>query len=75
MVSATENIQARRDPRFVDKFALSANTIEQLAEKMKISVIHFGHRSRYNELARMVKTDFGKRPDRLTPLDRPPFCW
>ena len=30
--------------------------------------------NRYNKLARMGKDlDFGKRPDRLTPIEKPPF--
>jgi fumarate reductase flavoprotein subunit len=60
---------------FVNQFAVSANTVEELAEKIDLPVKTFQATvERYNELARMGKDlDFGKRPDRLTTLDRPPF--
>jgi fumarate reductase flavoprotein subunit len=55
--------------------SLVANTIEELAEKMKIPFNTFmATVARYNELARLGKDlDFGKRPDRLTTIDKPPF--
>ena len=61
--------------RETDKIALVADTIEELAEKMKIPAETFlATVKRYNELARLGKDlDFGKRPDRLTTIDRPPY--
>ena len=58
-----------------DEFALKADTIEELARKMEIPVETFKATvARYNELARMGKDlDFGKRPDRLFALEKPPF--
>jgi fumarate reductase flavoprotein subunit len=67
---ATEKI--RQD---VARIALMADSIEELAVKMKLPVETFKATvERYNELARRGKDlDFGKRPDRLSPVDRPPF--
>ena len=55
--------------------ALKADTIEELAVKMKVPAKTFKATvERYNELARMGKDlDFGKRPDRLTTVEKPPF--
>ena len=52
-----------------------ANSIEELAVKMKLPVETFKATvKRYNELARSGKDlDFGKRPDRLFPIDTPPY--
>ena len=54
---------------------LTAHTIEELAQKMKVPIETFKVTvDRYNELARMGKDlDFGKRPDRLTTIEKPPF--
>ena len=59
----------------VERSALSANTIEELAQKMEVPVGTFKATvERYNELARIGKDlDFGKRPDRLFALENPPF--
>jgi fumarate reductase flavoprotein subunit len=59
----------------VDKISITANTIEELADKMQVPVDVFKATiSRYNELARLGKDlDFGKRPDRLSAIVRPPF--
>jgi fumarate reductase flavoprotein subunit len=59
----------------VAKTAINAGTIEELAVKMKLSVETFKATiKRYNKLARLGKDlDFGKRPDRLTPLEKPPY--
>ena len=59
----------------VEKQAVTANTIEELAEKMGVPIETFKATvARYNELARMGKDlDFGKRPDRLTTIDKPPY--
>ena len=60
---------------FVNRIALKANTIEELAKKMGVPIEPFKAAvTRYNELARMRKDlDFGKRPDRLTTIEKPPF--
>ena len=67
---ATE--KAQRETREV---SVMANTIEELAEKMKMPIETFKATiTRYNELARLGKDlDFGKRPDRLTTIDKPPY--
>jgi fumarate reductase flavoprotein subunit len=54
---------------------LTAHTIEELAQKMKVPVETFKATvARYNELARNGKDlDFGKHPDRLTTLEKPLF--
>jgi fumarate reductase flavoprotein subunit len=54
---------------------LSATSLEELARKMEVPVDRFvATAHRYTELARLGKDlDFGKHPDRLTPLDSPPF--
>jgi fumarate reductase flavoprotein subunit len=59
----------------VERKSLTANTIEELAEKMNVPVETFKATiKRYNELAEMGKDlDFNKRADRLTAIDRPPF--
>jgi fumarate reductase flavoprotein subunit len=54
---------------------LEASTIEELAQKMQLPVDKFKATvARYNELAKKGKDlDFGKHPDRLTTLEKPPF--
>jgi fumarate reductase flavoprotein subunit len=66
------NDQFRQD---VARISISAETIESLAEKIKLPVETFTATiKRYNELARLGKDlDFGKRADRLSPVDKPPF--
>lgn len=61
--------------KVVEKVSLRANTIEELGEKMGVPVDTFRETvARYNELARMKKDlDFGKQPDRLTTIDKPPY--
>ena len=70
IIVATEKVRQE-----VDKVAIIANSIEELAVKMKLPVETFKATvKRYNELARWGKDmDFGKRPDRLSPVDRPPY--
>lgn len=55
--------------------SVKADTIEELAQKMDVPVDTFKATvARYNELARNGRdTDFGKRADRLTTVDKPPF--
>jgi fumarate reductase flavoprotein subunit len=57
------------------EFAIEADTIEELARKIEVPVGAFRATvDRYNELARLGRDlDFGKRPDRLTTIDKPPF--
>jgi fumarate reductase flavoprotein subunit len=59
----------------VNKYALSADNIDELAEKMAVPISAFEATvARHNELARLGKDlDFGKRADRLTTIDRPPY--
>jgi fumarate reductase flavoprotein subunit len=59
----------------VEKYAIIADTIEDLAKKMEMPVSAFeATLKRYNELARLGKDlDFGKRPDRHTAVDKPPY--
>ncbi|MBP1707875.1 MAG: fumarate reductase flavoprotein subunit FccA, partial [Chloroflexi bacterium] len=54
---------------------LVAGSLEELAQKMEIPVDTFKATvARYNELARLGKDlDYGKHPDRLTTLEKPPF--
>jgi fumarate reductase flavoprotein subunit len=55
--------------------AITAGSIEDLAVKMNLSPEKFKATvQRYNELARAGKDlDFGKRADRLFPIDTPPY--
>ena len=70
IIIATEKVQ-----QDVAKAAIMADSIEELAVKMKLPVETFKATvKRYNELARSGKDlDFGKRPDRLSPIDSPPY--
>jgi len=54
---------------------LMADTVEELAQKMEVPIEPFKATvERYNELARQGKDlDFGKRADRLTTVEKPPF--
>jgi len=55
--------------------SIKADTLEELAKKMDVPYGTFKATiERYNELARMGKDlDYGKRPDRLTTVEKPPF--
>ena len=70
IIIATEKIRQE-----VAKAALTADSIEELATRMKQPAETFKATvKRYNKLARLGKDlDFGKRPDRLSPIDRPPY--
>ncbi|MDD5337806.1 MAG: FAD-dependent oxidoreductase [Dehalococcoidales bacterium] len=59
----------------VSQVAIAANSIEELAVKMKLPIVTFKATvKRYNELARSGKDlDFGKRSDRMSPIDKPPY--
>lgn len=54
---------------------LKANTIDELAAKMKVPPAAFKATiGRYNELVKLKKDlDYGKRADRLTAIDKPPY--
>jgi fumarate reductase flavoprotein subunit len=54
---------------------VKADTIEKLARKMEVPVATFKATiDRYNNLTRMGRDlDFGKRPDRLMTIEKPPF--
>jgi fumarate reductase flavoprotein subunit len=54
---------------------VKADSIEALAEKMAVPVIALKATvARYNDLARKGKDlDFGKRADRMTTIEKPPF--
>ena len=68
------------DPKQLDEAinqgnVLTAQTMEELVKKMDIPIETF-HPTvrRYNEFARHGKDiDFGKHPDRLTTIEKPPF--
>jgi len=70
IIIATEKIRQE-----VAKIAITANSIQELAVKMKLPIETFKATiKRYNELARLGKDlDFGKRSDRLSPIDKPPY--
>jgi fumarate reductase flavoprotein subunit len=70
IIIATEKIRQE-----VASIAITANSIEELAVKMKLPVATFKATvKRYNELARLGKDlDFGKRSDRLSPINKPPY--
>jgi fumarate reductase flavoprotein subunit len=57
------------------ELAIEADTVEELARKIEVPAGTLKATvDRYNQLARLGKDlDFGKRPDRLTTIDRPPF--
>ena len=59
----------------VEETTVKADTIEKLAQKIKVPVGTFKATiDRYNQLVKMGKDlDYGKRPDRLTSVDKPPF--
>jgi fumarate reductase flavoprotein subunit len=57
------------------EFAIKADSLEELAQKIEVPFETFKATvDRYNELARLGKDlDYGKRPDRLTTIEKPPF--
>lgn len=59
----------------VEQTTVRADTIEKLARKMEVPVATFQTTiERYNTLARLGRDlDYGKRPDRLTTIEKPPF--
>jgi fumarate reductase flavoprotein subunit len=69
-LSATDALRQR-----VAEMALKADNLKDLAQKMDVPVDMFlSTVERYNELARNGKDlDFGKRADRMFPIDKPPF--
>jgi fumarate reductase flavoprotein subunit len=68
------------DPNLLDEAinkgnVLTAQTMEELVQKIDVPTETFNPTvRRYNELARHGKDiDFGKHPDRLTTIEKPPF--
>jgi fumarate reductase flavoprotein subunit len=68
------------DPKQLDEAinqgnVLTAQTMEELVQKMDVPIETLNPTvRRYNELARHGKDiDFGKHPDRLTTIEKPPF--
>ncbi len=70
LLVATDEVQQE-----ITKIAITADSIEELAAKMKLPVENLKATiKKYNELARLGKDlDFGKRPDRMSPVDTPPY--
>jgi fumarate reductase flavoprotein subunit len=70
IIIATDKIRQE-----VAEVSLIADSIEELAIKMKLPVETFRATiDRYNELARLGKDlDFGKRSDRMSPVNKPPY--
>jgi fumarate reductase flavoprotein subunit len=81
MTQATDDIleyaemQHAVEKKLVEKQSIKADTLEDLAKKMKVPAAAFlATLARYNDLAHMGKDlDFGKRADRLTTIEKPPF--
>jgi fumarate reductase flavoprotein subunit len=71
----TEATQAALEAKVKAGTAFKADTIADLAPQIKVPVDTLvATVQRYNELAHLgVDLDFGKRPDRLTPTEKPPF--
>ena len=69
------NRPADKTKEWVEKNAVKAETIGELAQKIGIPRETFKATvARYNELAKSRKDlDFGKRADRLTTIDHPPY--
>jgi fumarate reductase flavoprotein subunit len=59
----------------VEEMTVKAGTIDELARKMEVPAATFKATiDRYNEMARKERDlDFGKRADRLTTVESPPF--
>jgi len=57
------------------ELAVKANSLKELAQKIDVPFETFKATvDRYNELVRLGKDlDYGKRPDRLTTIEKPPF--
>jgi fumarate reductase flavoprotein subunit len=70
IILATDKVKQK-----VVEAAITADSIEELAVKLKLPVGKFTSTiQRYNELAYANKDlDFGKRADRLFPIDTPPY--
>jgi fumarate reductase flavoprotein subunit len=75
IVQVNEKTRAQFQAKLKSGSLLEANTIDELAEKMKVPAETLKTTiSRYNELAKLGKDlDFGKRADRLTAIDTPPY--
>jgi fumarate reductase flavoprotein subunit len=75
VISVTEGTRKSLDAAVARGSVLAADTIEELGQKMKVPVETFKATvARYTELAAYRKDiDFGKRADRLTTIEKPPF--
>jgi fumarate reductase flavoprotein subunit len=75
IIVGDETQQKELQKKIEQGMCLQADTIEELATKMKVPEETFKKTiARYNELARAGKDlDFGKRADRLTTVEKPPF--
>lgn len=73
--SDTPKTRKNLEERLSKGTLLEASSIQALAEKMKVPVDTFRKTmNRYNELVKGGRDlDFGKRPDRMTAVDTPPF--
>lgn len=78
--TACKEMKFHHDPKLVEEHIekgniVKANTIEELAEKIKVPVDTLKKTiARYNELAKKgVDEDFGKAPAFLTTIDKAPF--
>ena len=72
---ATEKTYKNLQNGIVKGTVLEADSIEALADKMKVPIETLKKTiARYNELVRIGSDlDFGKRPDRMTAIDVPPY--
>jgi|WetSurMetagenome_2_1015567.scaffolds.fasta_scaffold26376_2 fumarate reductase flavoprotein subunit len=74
-VAVTDAVRMGLENAVKNRTAVQADTIEALAQKMQAPVETFKATvERYNALAGQGKDlDFGKRPDRMYPIEKPPF--
>ncbi|NPV07261.1 MAG: FAD-dependent oxidoreductase [Anaerolineae bacterium] len=72
---ATDAVRADFQAKLDSGRLIQADTIEELAEKMEVPADTLQATiDRYNELAYLGEDrDYGKRADRLTPVDTPPY--
>jgi fumarate reductase flavoprotein subunit len=75
IVRVNDKTRAQFQAKLKSGALLQANAIEELAGKMNVPLERLrAVIERYNELAKLGKDlDFGKRGDRLTAIDKPPF--
>lgn len=75
VITADDSVKKELKEKISRGMCLTADTIDELANKMKVPAETFKATiKRYNTLAKSGKDlDFGKRPDRLTTVEKPPF--